>query len=61
MFLLIMITGLLPVRLKSFKSNPLIISLTKSFSGGLFLAIGILDILPEAAKNFEDYYEANNI
>lgn len=31
-------------------------SLANSFSGGLFLAVGLLHLLPEAAENFEDYY-----
>jgi zinc transporter 1/2/3 len=30
----------------------------KSFSGGLFLAVGLLHILPEANENFEKYFKS---
>jgi zinc transporter 1/2/3 len=54
MFLMVLITGNLPLRLKSFKSNPLVLSLTSAFSGGLFLAVGVIHLLPEANENFEN-------
>lgn len=57
MFTLIMITGNIPLRVKSFKSNPKVLALSSAFAGGLFLAVGILHLLPEANEHFEDYYK----
>lgn len=59
MFALIMITGNIPLRSQSFKSNPKVLALSSAFAGGLFLAVGILHLLPEANEHFEDYYKAN--
>lgn len=30
--------------------------MTAAFSGGLFLAVGMVHLLPEAEENFEEYY-----
>jgi zinc transporter 1/2/3 len=32
-------------------------SYSKAFSGGLFLCVGMLHLLPEAQEKFEDYYK----
>lgn len=32
------------------------LAFTAAFSGGLFLSVGLIHLLPEAAENFEDYY-----
>ena len=58
MFLLVLIVGSLPIRLSTFKSNNMLLSLTRAFSGGLFLAVGIVHLLPEASENFEDYFKS---
>lgn len=53
MFLTIIVTGLIPIYLynfyqrDSFKENKKIMSHAKAFSGGLFLCIGVLHLLPE--------------
>lgn len=60
MFLMIMIVGSLPLRMKQFKTNPLLLSLTRAFSGGLFLGVGLIHLLPEANEKFEDYAKDNN-
>ena len=57
MFLLIMIVGSLPIRFKQFKTNPLLLSLTRAFSGGLFLGVGVIHLLPEANEEFEKYFK----
>lgn len=49
--------GMLPIKLKAFKENKLVLALANGFSGGLFLAVGILHLLPEAAENFENFYK----
>jgi len=54
-----MIVGSLPIRIKSFKTNPLLLSLTRAFSGGLFLGVGLIHLLPEANEKFEAYAEEN--
>jgi len=59
MFMMIMIVGSLPIRIKSFKTNPLLLSLTRAFSGGLFLGVGLIHLLPEANEKFEAYAEEN--
>ena len=56
MFIMIMITGNLPLRLKSFKSNQMVLSLSSAFSGGLFLAVGVIHLLPESNEKFESYF-----
>lgn len=33
------------------------LALANGFSGGLFLCVGLLHLLPEANENFEDYFE----
>lgn len=58
MFLMIMITGNIPLRSESFKSNPKVLALSSAFAGGLFLAVGLLHLLPEANENFENYYSS---
>ena len=58
MFLLIIIVGSLPIRIKSFKTNPLLLSMTKAFSGGLFLAVGLVHLLPEANEHFGNYFKS---
>jgi len=57
MFLIIVITGNIPIHVKSFKENPRLMSYSKAFSGGLFLCVGLLHLLPEANENFNEYYE----
>jgi len=59
LFLLILIVGSLPIRVSAFKNNNMLLALTRAFSGGLFLAVGIVHLLPEAAENFEDYFKSN--
>lgn len=58
MFAMICITGLLPILLSRFKSNPALMSHGLAFSGGLFLSVGLLHLLPEANHHFHEYYES---
>lgn len=58
LWLVILFFGLLPLRIKQFKSNRTLLSLSNCFSGGLFLAIGLIHILPEAHSKLEGKYEA---
>ncbi|EAS07205.1 metal cation transporter, ZIP family protein (macronuclear) [Tetrahymena thermophila SB210] len=56
MLLLTLIMGSIPLRSKSFKENQMVLSLSSAFSGGLFLAVGLLHLLPDATDSFESYY-----
>ena len=48
MFAEVMVFGLLPLKLRAFKESKLILALAAGFSGGLFLSIGCIHLLPEA-------------
>ena len=50
------IFGLLPLRCKSIARHKLMIAMANSFSSGLFLAVGLLHILPEAQASFKDRF-----
>lgn len=53
-FVSIVVFGLIPFWVKSFRKNKLLLSLSNCFSGGLFLAMGLIHILPEAAMFLEN-------
>ena len=42
---------------KAFKTNPMLMSYSKAFSGGLFISVGIIHLLYESNEKFEDYFE----
>lgn len=46
--------GILPLKIPSFRTNPKLLSYSNCFAAGLFLAIGIIHILPEAVEAFEE-------
>ena len=50
-------SGLVPILVPTFKSNKLLISFSQCFAGGLFIAIGLIHILPEARENLEGSWE----
>jgi len=49
-----MLSGLAPMKIKGCSSNPKVMGIANSFSGGVFLAIAFVHILPEAANLY--YY-----
>ena len=51
-FLEATIMGLLPVLSKTFTENPIIIGAANAFSGGVFLAIALLHIMPEQTESW---------
>ena len=55
------IMGLLPVKCKSFKENPIVMGAANSFSGGVFLAICTMHIMPEQTESWVEYKIVNNI
>lgn len=53
MFMMILIVGSVPLRIKAFKENQHLLALTGAFSGGLFISVGLIHLLPEAILYFE--------
>ena len=54
-FLLTFFSGYIPIRSKRFKSNEKLIGLTSSFSGGVFLAIALIHIIPETTHLYHAF------
>ena len=42
-----LVMGLIPVKIKSFRESPRILGVANAFSGGVFLAIALMHIMPE--------------
>jgi zinc transporter 1/2/3 len=61
LWLIIMLFGLLPIKSTKFQSNPTLLSLSNCFSGGLFVAIGLIHILPEAHADLEGQREQKQL
>ncbi len=53
-FALTMGAGLAPMKIQGCNSNPKMLGIANSFSGGVFLAIAFCHILPEASNLY--YY-----
>ena len=56
-FLLALLTGLIPIKCKGFKESPLIIGIANAFSGGVFLAIALVHVLPDITEGYASYNE----
>lgn len=41
-------SGIIPLRSSEFQSSTRIMSLSNAFAGGIFLAIGLVDLMPDA-------------
>jgi preprotein translocase subunit SecY len=50
--------GVLPAKVKRCGRNPKFMSMANAFSGGLFLAIALVHILPDVVKDYGEYVEA---
>ena len=51
------VTGLIPTWSKSCRESPKILGVANSFAGGVFLAIALMHILPEAVGDWVEYNE----
>lgn len=49
-FLITMLAGLAPIQTKSCRENAKLLGIMNTFSGGVFLAIAFVHILPETAN-----------
>ena len=54
-FLIALISGILPAKIKGCGKNPTFMGLANSFSGGLFLAIALVHILPEVVEEYNEW------
>lgn len=59
-FAIAMFFGILPAKVKACKESPKFLGLANAFSGGLFLAIALIHLLPEAAEHYNEWYEHNH-
>jgi zinc transporter 1/2/3 len=41
-------SGIIPFKSENFKQSPRLLSISNAFAGGIFLAIGLVDLMPEA-------------
>jgi len=57
MFVLTLITSSIPLRSRAFKENQKVMALSSGFSGGLFLSVGLIHLIPEAAEKFDEYFK----
>ena len=46
-FLEAIIMGIIPVKSKSFRESPKVLGIANAFSGGVFIAIALMHIMPE--------------
>ncbi|CAD8074773.1 unnamed protein product [Paramecium primaurelia] len=53
LFLIILFTGNLPYKSKTFRENKPLLSISQAFSGGLFLSVALLHLLPESQEKYE--------
>ena len=42
-----LIAGLIPVKSKKFRESPKVLGIANAFSGGVFIAIALMHIMPE--------------
>jgi zinc transporter 1/2/3 len=52
--------GILPAKIKSCGRNPRFMSMANAFSGGLFLAIALVHILPDVVHEYDEYLESQH-
>lgn len=58
-FIITIVFGIIPLKVPTFRSNPKLLSYSNCFAGGLFLAIGVIHILPEAAESLDNGSDFN--
>ena len=55
------VLGLIPVYCKSFSESPKILGVANAFSGGVFLAIALMHIMPEQAGEWKEMVENGDV
>ena len=51
-FLITVASGLAPIKYKKLKENQNLLGIANTFSGGVFLAIAFVHIIPETSNNY---------
>jgi zinc transporter 1/2/3 len=46
--------GIIPVKCKYFKESPKVLGIANAFSGGVFISICLMHIMPEQTEHFND-------
>lgn len=54
---IVLLVGSLPLRSRTFTTNPLLKTLGSTFAGALFLNVAILHILPESADTIQQHLQ----
>ena len=57
-FAISLVFGILPAKVKKCGRNPKFMSMANAFSGGLFLAIALVHILPDVVREYGEWVEA---
>ena len=57
-FAISLVFGILPAKVKKCGRNPKFMSIANAFSGGLFLAIALVHILPDVVREYGEWVEA---
>ena len=47
--------GLLPVKVKQCKDSPSVLGVANAFSGGVFISIALMHIMPEQTESYSDH------
>ena len=51
--------GLLPVKCKAFSNNMAVLGVANAFSGGVFISIATMHIMPEQVDSYAKWYAEN--
>jgi zinc transporter ZupT len=54
-FLLTLLAGIVPIKHKRFRQNQVLLGIANTFSGGVFLAIAFVHIIPETSNTYYLY------
>lgn len=58
-FIIALVFGILPAKVKGCGQNPTFMGLANAFSGGLFLAISLYHILPDVVEEYDTWKTEN--
>lgn len=55
------IAGIIPSKNRRFRTSPMILGIANAFSGGVFLAIAFMHIMPEEIEDYNDLMKEKGI
>ena len=53
--------GIIPSKNRRFRTSPLILGIANAFSGGVFLAIAFMHIMPEEIEDYNELMKEENV